>query len=740
MKTKIGKSDKSNKSSNPFFSGTKDSAFFTAQPKLKVGQPGDKYEVEADRVADAVVNSQTENQPFFAPAQTANIQTKPNTLLQEKPLAESITPLIQRQEEEEEAQPKLLDLSIQRQEEEEEETLQTQPMEEEEEELQMQPLEEEEEMLQPKTDTSLEETHSATEQLLNGSKGNGSSLDSETQTQMEGSFGADFGGVKIHTGSTAVQLNKELGAQAFTTGNNIYFNEGKYRPDSQNGKKLLAHELTHTVQQGAAQVQPFIQREITATTSPTTERAIEETTTCDEATQREKETFVNHGIYGPESLTPGSVRVGGFEASYNPGNEILQITVRGKTRFVNGLNVGSDGIVGSHESDLSSLAHLLNYIGDEVLSNTVVSSYYTWNETQKETARNNFRARLSETIRLWQDAPLLDFQIDAPCWEDIQAHVRINIDVQDEGTAAYSGRNNSGNDHLQVSLVKNPERTEFRTVRNLIRTTADRVGNSRLESIDTTAGLTTGASVDPNRFGGSGNSNPFDTGMTLSNLSLQNTPSEVNNFNRSMLRRSVSFRRNESELDATDKATIDRFITDFSESDNDISNSNVTLVGHASRLGSTSANRRLVAARLNSVMNYLREKGFPNIDSRVQTENRSDTMAERYPATEGVSALFRRVEIVVGTGELQNTVAHEFGHVFNLLDEYASEGTSFTGTGTAPGTEVEHSDMSDAIGAGRVQSENSDNIMAVGNEVRAQHYGPFGVALEHLTSKNWRLV
>ncbi len=233
MKTKIDKTKSSNKSSSPFFNSKNDSVFFTAQPKLKVGQPGDKYEVEADRVAEEVVSSQSDNQPFFAAPQTR--------LIQQKPIAESITPLVQRQEEEEEeAQPKLLETTVQKQEEEEEE------------ELQMQPIEEEEEMLQTKTDSLGQDTQSATEQLLNSSKGNGSPLNSEIQSQMEGSFGANFSGVKIHTDSTAVQLNKELGAQAFTTGNNIYFNEGKYQPDSQNGKKLLAHELTHSVQQGAA--------------------------------------------------------------------------------------------------------------------------------------------------------------------------------------------------------------------------------------------------------------------------------------------------------------------------------------------------------------------------------------------------------------------------------------------------------------------------------------------------------
>ena len=250
MKTKIDKTKSRNKSRSPFFNSKNDPGFFNIQSKLKVGQPGDKYEVEADRVADAIVSSQTENQPFFAPSQLNNIQTKPNRFIQEKPISESITPLIQRQEEEEEEaiQPKLLDVSIQRQEEEEEE-------------LQMQPIEEEEEMLQPKSETSRQDTQSATEQLLNGSKGNGSPLNSEIQSQMEGSFGADFSGVKIHTDSTAVQMNKDMGAQAFTTGNDIYFNEGKYRPGSQNGKKLLAHELTHVVQQ-SSNSNEIINREI----------------------------------------------------------------------------------------------------------------------------------------------------------------------------------------------------------------------------------------------------------------------------------------------------------------------------------------------------------------------------------------------------------------------------------------------------------------------------------------------
>ena len=90
------------------------------------------------------------------------------------------------------------------------------------------------------------------ENALSSSKGSGSPLPAPARSQMESSFGADFSGVRIHDGSTAVQMSKSLNAQAFTHGNDIYFNSGKYNPESTQGRHLLAHELTHTVQQGAS--------------------------------------------------------------------------------------------------------------------------------------------------------------------------------------------------------------------------------------------------------------------------------------------------------------------------------------------------------------------------------------------------------------------------------------------------------------------------------------------------------
>ncbi len=94
-------------------------------------------------------------------------------------------------------------------------------------------------------------------------RGSGSALDNSTKSFMESRFGADFSDVRIHTGQYAAQLSQDLNAHAFTVGNDIYFNSGKYNPESDTGKYLLAHELTHTIQQQG--IQRKVQRSARAT-------------------------------------------------------------------------------------------------------------------------------------------------------------------------------------------------------------------------------------------------------------------------------------------------------------------------------------------------------------------------------------------------------------------------------------------------------------------------------------------
>jgi len=88
----------------------------------------------------------------------------------------------------------------------------------------------------------------------------GSKLSASANQFFSPHFNHDFSNVKIHTGKEAAASANDINAQAYTTGNHIVFNEGKYQPETNEGKKLLAHELTHVVQQSKS-VQPrLIQR------------------------------------------------------------------------------------------------------------------------------------------------------------------------------------------------------------------------------------------------------------------------------------------------------------------------------------------------------------------------------------------------------------------------------------------------------------------------------------------------
>jgi hypothetical protein len=93
------------------------------------------------------------------------------------------------------------------------------------------------------------------EQTIQSARGGGQPLDSTVRAQMEPAFGANFSGVRVHTNSQADSLNQSLSARAFTTGQDIFFKEGEYRPGASSGRELLAHELTHVVQQNGDQLQ-----------------------------------------------------------------------------------------------------------------------------------------------------------------------------------------------------------------------------------------------------------------------------------------------------------------------------------------------------------------------------------------------------------------------------------------------------------------------------------------------------
>jgi hypothetical protein len=199
------------------------------QPKLAVNRPGDRYEQEADRIADQVTASRAA--PLTGPL--------------------PITPLVQRQVEEEE---------------EEEEVLQPKTDGTGQGNFQRQPEEEEEERLQAKAAGTARQTwraddlQRATSAVATG----GRPMTQAERDYFEPRFQRDFSGIRLHVGSHAANAARGIGARAYTLGRNIAFAAGQYAPDTLSGRRLLAHELTHTIQQTVAHatVHRVVQRDL----------------------------------------------------------------------------------------------------------------------------------------------------------------------------------------------------------------------------------------------------------------------------------------------------------------------------------------------------------------------------------------------------------------------------------------------------------------------------------------------
>jgi hypothetical protein len=171
------------------------------QAKLKINQPGDIYEQEADRVAQQVMRKLSEPVNLQSQPQE-ELPAPPADNLQMKSLADTVTPVVQRKGGGEMA-------------------------------------------ATPDIETSIQE-----------SRGGGESMSDDIRQPMEQAFGADFSSVKIHSDSRSDQLNQSIQARAFTTGQDIFFRQGEYTPGSNAGKELLAHELTHVIQQKGNSIQP----------------------------------------------------------------------------------------------------------------------------------------------------------------------------------------------------------------------------------------------------------------------------------------------------------------------------------------------------------------------------------------------------------------------------------------------------------------------------------------------------
>jgi Domain of unknown function (DUF4157) len=174
------------------------------QPKLDVSQPGDRYEQEADQVADEIMRM-----PEPRAARDTSIPVPAQRISLQRACANC------------------------------------------EDELSRQEMEEEKELAFRAKDSSWDRPDVApdVEARIQNLRGGGQPLSTSARSFFEPRFGYDFSAVRVHADAHAGQLARSVNARAFTLGSDIVFGQGEYAPETTTGKRLLAHELTHVVQQ-----------------------------------------------------------------------------------------------------------------------------------------------------------------------------------------------------------------------------------------------------------------------------------------------------------------------------------------------------------------------------------------------------------------------------------------------------------------------------------------------------------
>ena len=211
------------------------------QTKLEIGEVGDKYEQEADRVASEVVSQI--NQPIRRKLQRLSdeeaIQHRGEFAAQHRLANKPFQRKLQRLSDEE---------AIQRR---AEFAAQHKPS------RSFKPfnIKSQDQTIQRQEAIAGGTASADLESSIQSARGSGQSLDANLQQSMGQAMGADFSGVKIHTDSRSDQLNRSIQAKAFTTGQDVFFRQGAYEPSSRGGQELIAHELTHVVQQNGGAVQ-----------------------------------------------------------------------------------------------------------------------------------------------------------------------------------------------------------------------------------------------------------------------------------------------------------------------------------------------------------------------------------------------------------------------------------------------------------------------------------------------------
>lgn len=227
--------------SQPFFAKAGGGDFFTPaiQMKMAVNKPGDKFEQEADNMANKIMRMPT---PTPITGKEEKLQRQPEDKLRKKEddkIQKAAMP------EEKIQKAPLAEEKVQKK---EEDKIQKAAMPEEK--VQKAPANEEKKLQRKGNGTPAVTTNIQT--AIQNKTAGGQALSNDVRGYMEPRFNANFSKVRVHHDAESASLNKQLSARAFTYQNHVFFSKNQYQPHNSDGKQLLAHELTHTIQQGHA--------------------------------------------------------------------------------------------------------------------------------------------------------------------------------------------------------------------------------------------------------------------------------------------------------------------------------------------------------------------------------------------------------------------------------------------------------------------------------------------------------
>lgn len=403
---------------------------------------------------------------------------------------------------------------------------------------------------------------------------------------------------------------------------------------------------------------------------------------------------------GKDLVTPTGL--GGFNALFNPTDRTLYVRLNIAFDFQDGLVVDeSNGLVGPNAAGLAgknaakqltqltaAAANLMSDIPDQEARIKEVKDKWQWKPTDLDPWMTEYRG-------IVQGAWGGKHHFRSKKWKDLLASVKVVVNV-------HAGAKQEG-DHVNSLVVKVPDDFALgAVVRSGDKTKAD----------------------DSTMIIGSAATKPASK-LLHCQVFFEHDSHDLTKAKAAFADRPVSHRK-----DAT--AFLTEFIPTFKAADPNKATP-IKLIGRASSVGNAAYNQTLSQKRSTEVEKFLEDNGLNGPAERTTASGEGET-----GATEKDD--FRRVDILVGSGEGQVVAPHEVGHLLGLGDEYATgAGSLISGTGKPVGDKAKHDELASKMGGGigGAVHENTDSMMSLGNTVRPQHYATFHYALENVTGESW---